>query len=58
MAVGHSFLAVGGLKEAPRAHVREHVTPFNLVGHLPVARGGTPVSLWAPLERTQSIGPT
>jgi hypothetical protein len=39
-AVGHPFLAVGGLTEAPRAPVREHVTPFNTAGHLPVARGG------------------
>jgi hypothetical protein len=40
VAVGHPFLAVGRLKEAPRAPVREHVTPFNTTGHLPVARGG------------------
>jgi hypothetical protein len=40
VAVGHPFLAVGGLKEAPRVPVREHVTPFNTAGHLPVARGG------------------
>jgi hypothetical protein len=39
-AVGHHFLAVGGLKGAPRAPVWEHVTPFNTAGHLPVARGG------------------
>jgi hypothetical protein len=39
VAVGHPFLAVGGLKDAPRAPVREHVTPFNPDGHLPVARG-------------------
>jgi hypothetical protein len=39
VAVGHPFLAVEGLKEAPRATVREHVTPFNTAGHLPVARG-------------------
>jgi hypothetical protein len=32
--------AIGGLKDAPRAPVREHVTPFNPAGHLPVARGG------------------
>jgi hypothetical protein len=38
VAVGHPFLAVGGLKEAPPA--REHFTPFNTAGHLPVARGG------------------
>jgi hypothetical protein len=40
VAVGHPFLADGGLKEAPRAPVREHVTPFNTAGHLPVARRG------------------
>jgi hypothetical protein len=40
VAVGHPFLAVGGLKEVPRDPVREHVTPFNTAGHLPVARGG------------------
>jgi hypothetical protein len=40
VAVGHHFLAVGGLKKAPRAPVREHVTPFNTVGHLSVAREG------------------
>jgi hypothetical protein len=40
MSVGHPFLAVGGLKEAPRAPVREHVTHFNPFGHLSVARGG------------------
>jgi hypothetical protein len=39
MAIGHPFLAVGGLKEAPQAPVREHVTPFNPVGYLSVARG-------------------
>jgi hypothetical protein len=44
VAVGHLFLVVGGLKEDP---VREHVTPFNTASHLPVARGGTPVPLWA-----------
>jgi hypothetical protein len=33
------FLAVGGLKDVPRSPVREHVTPFNTDGHLPVARG-------------------
>jgi hypothetical protein len=33
-------LAVGGLTEAPRAPVREHVTPFNMTGHLPVSREG------------------
>jgi hypothetical protein len=37
--VGHPFLAVGGLKDAPRAPVREHVTPFNTAGHLQVAHG-------------------
>jgi hypothetical protein len=58
VAVEHPFLAVGGLKEAPRAPVWEHVTPFNTAGHLPVARGGTPVSLRAPCGRTQAIGPT
>jgi hypothetical protein len=57
VAVGHPFLADGGLKEAPWAPVREHVTPFNPAGHLPVARGGTPVSLRAPCGRTQAIGP-
>jgi hypothetical protein len=36
---GHTFLAVEGLKEAPRAPVREHVTPFNQAGYIPVARG-------------------
>jgi hypothetical protein len=40
VAVGHPFLAVVGLKEAPRAPVWEHVTPFNTAGHLSVARGG------------------
>jgi hypothetical protein len=34
------FFAVGGLSDAPRVPVREHVTPFNTAGHLPVARGG------------------
>jgi hypothetical protein len=58
VAVAHPFLAVGGLKETPRAPVREHVTPFNMAGHLPVARGGTPVPLRAPCGRTQAIGPT
>jgi hypothetical protein len=37
VTVGHPFLAVGGLKGAPRAPVQEHVTPFNMAGHLPVA---------------------
>jgi hypothetical protein len=40
VAVGHPFLAVGGMKEAPRAPVWEHVTPFNTAGYLPVARRG------------------
>jgi hypothetical protein len=40
VAVGHPFLAVGGLKDVPGAPVRDHVTPFNTAGHLPVARGG------------------
>jgi hypothetical protein len=44
VAVRHPLLAVGGLKEAPRAPVREHFTPFNTTGHLPVARGGHPGS--------------
>jgi hypothetical protein len=39
VAVGHPFLAVGGLKDAPWAPVREHATPFNTASHLPVARG-------------------
>jgi hypothetical protein len=39
VAVGHPFLALGGLKDAQRAPVRENVTPFNTTGHLPVARG-------------------
>jgi hypothetical protein len=40
IGVGHSFLVVGGLKDAPRALVREHITPFNPVSHIPpVARG-------------------
>ena len=39
VAVWQPFLAVGGLKDAPRAPVQEHVTPFNTTGHLPVARG-------------------
>jgi hypothetical protein len=42
VAVGHPILAVGELKEAQRVPVREHVTPFNTAGHLPVARGGHP----------------
>jgi hypothetical protein len=58
VAVGHPFLAVGGLKEAPRAPVREHITPFNMAGHLLVAHGGTPVPLRALCWRTQAIGPT
>jgi hypothetical protein len=59
VAVGYHFLAVWGLKEAPWAPVREHVTPFNTAGHLPVARGGgVPVPLQAPCGRTQAIGPT
>jgi hypothetical protein len=40
VAVVHPFLAVVGLKEVPRAPVREHVTPFKTAGHLPAARGG------------------
>jgi hypothetical protein len=40
VAVGHPFLTVGGLTEALRVPVREHVTSFNTAGHLPVARGG------------------
>jgi hypothetical protein len=36
----HPFVAVVGLKGAPRATVQEHVTPFNTAGHLPVACGG------------------
>jgi hypothetical protein len=40
VAVGHSFLAVWELKEAPRTSVREHVTPFNPAGHLPVPYRG------------------
>jgi hypothetical protein len=47
VAVGHPFLALGGLKDVPQAPVWEHVTSFNTAGHLPVARGGTPVSLRA-----------
>jgi hypothetical protein len=39
VAVGNPFLAVGGLKEAQRVPVREHFTPINTSGHLPVARG-------------------
>ena len=58
VAVGHPFLAVGELKEALRATVREHVTPLNTASHLPVARGGTPVPFRAPCGRTQAIGPT
>jgi hypothetical protein len=45
VAVEHPFLAVGGLKEAPRAPVREHVTPVIPAGHLPVARGEHSCSL-------------
>jgi hypothetical protein len=58
VAVGHPFVAVGGLKEAPWVSVREHVTPFNTAGHLPVACGGFPVPLQTPCGRTQAIGPT
>jgi hypothetical protein len=60
VSVGHHFLAVGGLKEAHGAFVREHVTPFNPASHLPVARGGGgfPVPLRAPCWRTQAIGAT
>jgi hypothetical protein len=51
VAVGHTFVAVGGLKEAPPGTVWEHVTPFNTAGHLPVAYGGhscsPPGALWA-----------
>jgi hypothetical protein len=50
-AFGHPFLAVGGVKEASQAPIREHVTPFNPASHLPVARWGLPCSppgaLWA-----------
>jgi hypothetical protein len=53
VAVGHPFLAVGGLKEAQRAPVQEHVTPFNPTSHLPVARGGgTPAPLRVSCGRT------
>jgi hypothetical protein len=45
VAVGHPFLAVGGLKEAPWAPVREHFTPFNTTFQWHV--GGTPVPLRA-----------
>jgi hypothetical protein len=38
VVVGHPFLTVGRWKKAPR--VREHVTPFNPAGHLPMVRGG------------------
>jgi hypothetical protein len=55
VAVGNPLLAVGGLKVAPRAPVREHVTPFNTAGDLAVARGG---ALLFPSRRTQAIGPT
>jgi hypothetical protein len=55
VAVGHPFLAVGGLKDASPAPVREHVTPFNTAGHLPVARGGALLFLSG---RTQAISPT
>jgi hypothetical protein len=40
VAFGHPFLAVGGLKDAPRIPAWEHVTPFITAGHLLVARGG------------------
>jgi hypothetical protein len=40
VAVGHPFLVVEELKEGPQAPAREHVTPFNPAGHLPLARGG------------------
>jgi hypothetical protein len=56
--VGHPFLAVGELKEDPQAPVREHVTPFNTAGHLPVARWGTPVPFRTPCGSTQAISPT
>jgi hypothetical protein len=56
--VGHPFLAVGELKEAPRAPVREHVTPFNPVSHLTMARGTWGGAFRAPCGRTKSIGPT
>jgi hypothetical protein len=60
VGVGHPFLAVGGLKEAPLFSVREHVTPFNPADHLPVARGegGISVPLREPSVHTQAIGPT
>jgi hypothetical protein len=58
VAVRHPFLAVEGLKDVPQAPVREHVTPFNTAGHLPVARGGTPVLFRAPCGRTQALGHT
>jgi hypothetical protein len=45
VAVGHRFLAVGGLKDASWAPVREHVTPFNPADHLLVTRGGHSCSL-------------
>jgi hypothetical protein len=51
VAIGHPFLAVWELNEAPRVPVREHITPFNTAYHLPVARGGTPVSLQELFER-------
>jgi hypothetical protein len=57
MAFGHPFHAVEGLKEAPRSPVREHVTPFNQVGHLSVARGGIPGALRAhKMNRTYGTG--
>jgi hypothetical protein len=55
-AVGHPFLAVGGLMKAPRIPVRKHVTPLNLAGHIPVAGGGH--TLLFPFGHTQLIGPT
>jgi hypothetical protein len=53
VAVGHPFLAVGGLKDAPRAPVLEHVTPFKTAGHLPVAHGGHSCS--SPGAHKQSV---
>jgi hypothetical protein len=58
VAVEHPFVAVGGQKEAPRATVREHVTPLNMAATFQWHVGNTPVPLQAPCRRTQAIGPT
>jgi hypothetical protein len=52
VAVGHLFLAVGGLKEAPRAPVREH---RHTIQHVPSPSSGTLGALLFPSGRLARV---